>query len=115
MSDIDEVITPYQARLYNAVIYGERHGQRHVKAGMMPLLRRLWTSRRFWQARALADDETINLIGALCEAEQRRAGIVNAFVRTDHVLYALYRDGEPPQGWDQVRFAAEQILHADAA
>ncbi|MFC4128875.1 hypothetical protein [Nocardia rhizosphaerae] len=114
MSDLDEVITPYQARLYNAVIYGERSGQRHVRAGMMSLLRRVWTSRRRWQAQALADAKLIDFIGALCEAEQRRAGIVGAFVRADHILYALYPDGDPPQGWDQVRSAAERIL-ADAA
>ncbi len=114
MAENDDVITAYQARLYNAVIFGERHGRRHASSEMGSLLRRLWTSRRSWQARALVDEKTIDLIGAMCEAEQRRAGIVNAFIRADHILYALYPDGDPPQGWDQVRSAAEQIL-ADAA
>ncbi|MFD6400779.1 hypothetical protein [Nocardia sp. NPDC060249] len=114
MSDMDDVISPYQARLYNAVIFGERHGRRHATNELASLLRRVWKSRRFWQARAIADAKTIDLVGALCEAEQRRAGIVNAFVRTDHILYALYPDGPPPQGWDQVRFVAERILR-DAA
>lgn len=114
MAETDDDISPYQARLYNAVIFGERHGRRHANSEMGSLLRRLWASRRFWQTRAMADEKTIDLIGALCEAEQRRAGIVAAFVRADHILYALYPDGDPPQGWDQVRSAAERIL-ADAA
>ncbi|MEV6219921.1 hypothetical protein [Nocardia sp. NPDC051833] len=114
MAETDDDISPYQARLYNAVIFGERHGRRHANAEMGSLLRRLWTSRRRWQAQAVADEAAINLIGAMCEAEQRRAGIVSAFVRADHILYALYPDGDPPQGWDQVRSAAERILRAAA-
>ncbi|WP_067496854.1 hypothetical protein [Nocardia ignorata] len=111
---MDEVITPYQARLYNAVIFGERHGRRHATNELSSLLRRVWMSRRSWQARAIADDKTINLIGALCEAEQRRAQIVDAFVRTDIILYALYGDGEKPHGWDEVRAEATKILNQAA-
>ncbi|WP_043654427.1 hypothetical protein [Nocardia thailandica] len=145
-------ISPYQARLYGAVIYG--HDRARQKASR--LLRVVWRSRRFWQeralkasaerrvaadvaeaiddshratnrrlaevvescthwqARALEAGRLLDLVGALCEAEQRRAGIVDAFVRTDILLYALYGEGPPPPGWPEVRMAAERILREAA-
>ncbi len=112
--DPTEPLSPYQARLYGAVVFGYEKGKSRSDKDLKGLLRKVWKSRRYWQARALDDGKRIDLIGALCEAEQRRAGIVNAFVRADHILYALYPEGDPPQGWDQVRIAAERILR-DAA
>ena len=51
-------ISPYQARLYNAVMFGERH----ARARANRVLALLWRSRRFWQSRALGSETELGAI-----------------------------------------------------
>ncbi|MET8430117.1 hypothetical protein [Nocardia sp. NPDC004860] len=51
-------ISPYQARLYNAVMFGERHARSRANRTVV----RLWKSRRFWQSRALGSESELGVI-----------------------------------------------------
>lgn len=51
-------ITPYYSRLYNAVMFGERHARMRANRAVV----RLWRSRRFWQSRALGSESELGAI-----------------------------------------------------
>ncbi|MFE5290381.1 hypothetical protein ACFRAQ_36005 [Nocardia sp. NPDC056611] len=51
-------ITPYHARLFNAVMFGERHARMRANRVVV----RLWRSRRFWQTRALGSESELGAI-----------------------------------------------------
>lgn len=109
-SDLDDLgnITPYQARLYNAVLYGNDRARRKNT----PVLRRLWASRRWWQARAIEAEARLALLEGLCTVQQLlQRDVAQPVVRVDLVLHAVDPDLFPaPAGWDQaVQVAAPAI------
>ncbi|MFE3052326.1 hypothetical protein [Nocardia sp. NPDC059239] len=51
-------VTPYQARLFKAVLFGERHARMRANRAVV----RLWRSRRLWQSRALGSESELGVI-----------------------------------------------------
>ncbi|WP_029923889.1 hypothetical protein [Nocardia otitidiscaviarum] len=87
-------ITPYQARLYNAVLFGEKHAR--IRANKV--VRVVWISRRWWQNRAL-DSETE--LGAI---KTRRDANRNARVKQAKLIRCL---------WDSRRHWQTRALDAE--
>lgn len=111
MGEVD--VTPYQARLYNAVIFGTEHGKRKP----MEVLRRVWLSRRVWQQRALDAEARLRLVESLCGAQQRATRDGSAPVRADHLVYAMNPAGffRPPEGFEAAVELANQLNSGQAA
>ncbi|WP_306365343.1 hypothetical protein [Nocardia sp. CC227C] len=87
-------ITPYQARLYNAVLFGERHARTRANK----VLRVVWSSRRWWQGRALDSESELGAI------KKRRDANRNARVKQSKVIRRL---------WDSRRHWQTRALHAE--
>ncbi|MFD3594315.1 hypothetical protein ACFWU5_16450 [Nocardia sp. NPDC058640] len=109
----EERVTPYQARLYNAVIFGTEHGKRKP----MEVVRRLWKSRRVWQQRALDAEARLRLVESLCGAQQRATRNGAAPVRADHLVYAMNPGGyfRAPEGFEAAVEVAAQLSARKAA
>ncbi len=97
-------VTPYQARLYNAVLHGYEGGKRKLA----PALKRVWMSRRHWQARALDAEKRLRMLEVLClVAEEAEATMVS----TAAVNHLAAPDRFPaPDGWGGFESLVQESL-----
>ena len=98
-SDEIEGVTPYQARLYNAVLYGVEQATKKTRKPARRAVRALWDSRRALQAENARLRARIELIEDLAIDAQRSTGERAAVVGADWVLYASGRTWRPPNGF----------------
>jgi hypothetical protein len=102
----DDQISPYQARLYGAVIYG--HDRARQKAARV--VRVLWASRRRLQAENAGLRARIESVQTVCAVVQISERNPNAGIRADWVNYALHPELYPePEGWHAVKAVADTI------
>lgn len=100
MSSIEEAapVTPYQARLYGAVIHGYDRGRRRTER----MVRVLWRSRRFWQQRSEAVLQRVQIAEALLDGAAFWDQYGWKSVRADLIRYALDPTTERPDDWEEV-------------
>lgn len=101
----DDQISPYQARLYGAVLWG--HERARSKAGRV--IRVLWLSRRRLQAENADLRARIESVQNVCTVVQMTERNPNAGIRADWINYALNPGAYPePEGWHVVKAATKQ-------
>lgn len=104
---MSDTISPYQARLYTAVIFGHDRARRKGSR----LIRVLWLSRRRWQDRAAVLEARLRLVEALVATEQIAQQDPGAAVRADLINYAVNPDiCFKPSDWAEALIEAKKYV-----
>ncbi|MGW5519092.1 hypothetical protein [Nocardia africana] len=107
MSKTDEhdPISPYQRRLYDAVIFGHDKGRSRANRA----LRAVWLSRRRLQRENSGLHARLRLVEALATDAQIASRDAKGPVRADWLYYALNGVGKPPEGFEAWKTARKAM------
>jgi len=101
-------VTPYQARLYGAVIHGYDRGRRRTER----MVRVLWQSRRRWQLEAETERKQAAQVLVRVRVAEAILEASGDTVRTDLVRFALDPTVECPADWVETLIVLRDQLAA---